>query len=146
MTAEDEQLEVSRVIKARRAKVFAAWTDPSLIVQWWGAGDIRCTAAEMNLAVDGAYRIANQAPDGTTMWITGTFSRVEPPDRLTYTWAMEPVDPDARLSIVDVSFRDAPDGTLVTIRQTRIPSTEARTMHLDGWIGCLDGLDRLLGG
>ena len=139
-----EQLEVSRFIEADLERVFEAWTDPAMIVRWWGAGDITCPEAEMNLVVGGTYRIANRTPDGHTMWITGTFSKVDPPVALTYSWAMEPVDPDSAPSIVDVRFESAPGGTIVVIRQTRIPTPEARDMHLDGWAGCLDGLGSLL--
>ena len=145
MTMNHEQLEVSRLIRASRERTYAAWTDPALIVQWWGSGEVRCTAAEMDLTVGGAYRIANQTPDGMTMWITGTFSRVEPPNRLRYTWAMEPLTPETDYSLVDVTFDAATEGTLITIVQTRIATPEVRELHLHGWIGCLEGLDVLLG-
>lgn len=144
MTMPTEQLEVTRVIKASPHRLFEAWTNPDMIVQWWGAGGVSCPMAEMDLAVGGRYRIANETPDGNTMWITGTFSRVESPTELAYTWAMEPVGPETVHSLVEVTFHPEADGTRVTVRQTRIASREARQMHLDGWIGCLDGLDRLL--
>jgi uncharacterized protein YndB with AHSA1/START domain len=139
-----QQLEVSRQINARPKRVFDAWTRPEMIIQWWGAGGVTCPSAEIDLTVGGTYRIANQTPDGSTMWITGTFSRIEPPNALAYTWAMEPIEPDTIHSLVEVRFELASDGTLVTVRQTRIASPEAREMHLAGWIGCLDGLLDLL--
>lgn len=145
MTQTNQRLEVSRLIRADQNRVFSAWTDPALIVQWWGAGGVKCTAVEMDLTIGGAYRIANQAPAGTTMWITGTFSRVNPPRELAYTWAMEPITDDTTYSLVEVTFDQTDEGTLVTIVQTRIASPEAREIHLQGWIGCLDGLDELLG-
>ena len=141
---QDQRIEVSRVIKAEQERVFDAWTDPAAIVQWWGAGGVKCTAAQMDLDVGGAYRIANQAPNGATMWITGTFSRVNPPHELAYTWAMEPVADDTAYSLVEVTFDRTDEGTLVTIIQTQIASPEAREIHLQGWIGCLAGLDELL--
>ncbi len=144
MSGGQEQLEVSRLIKAPVDRVFAAWTDPSLIVQWWGAGGVRCTEAEMDLRVGGSYRIANQTPDGSTMWITGTFSRVERPERLTYTWAMEPVGPETTYSLVDVGFESTDEGTMVRIQHTRVPDLPTREVNLQGWIGCLDGLADLL--
>lgn len=142
-TPPQEQLEVSRQINAEPRRVFDAWTRPEAIVQWWGAGGVTCPSAEIDLAVGGAYRIANQMPDGATMWITGNFSRIEPPNALTYTWAMEPIEPGTIHSLVEVRFDPASDGTLVTVRQTRIASPEAREMHLAGWTGCLEGLSDL---
>jgi len=98
----------------------------------------------MDLTVGGNYRIANEAPDGNTMWITGSFSHVNPPQDLTYTWAMEPITDDTMYSVVEVTFDKAGEGTLVTIVQTKIASPEARETHLQGWIGCLEGLNNLL--
>jgi uncharacterized protein YndB with AHSA1/START domain len=144
MTRDVERLKVSRLIKAEQDRVFSAWTDPAMILQWWGAGGVRCTAAEMNLIVGGTYRIANQAPDGKTMWITGIFSQVNPPQDLTYTWTMEPITDDSAYSLVEVTFDKAAKGTLVTIVQTKIASPEAREIHLQGWVGCLEGLNNFL--
>lgn len=140
-----QELEVSRVIRADQGRVFSAWTDPDKIVKWWGAGGVVCTEAEVDLVVGGRYRFANQAPDMATMWITGTFSRVEPPNELAYTWAMEPITDETEYSRVVVSFAEVSDGTRVTVVQTQIPSPEARETHLAGWIGCLEGLDELIG-
>jgi uncharacterized protein YndB with AHSA1/START domain len=144
MNTTPQQLEVSRLINASPRRVFEAWTNPDMIIRWWGAGGVTCPAAEIDLTVGGTYRIANQTPDGATMWITGTFNRIEPPSALAYTWAMEPIAPDTAYSLVEVAFDPKPDGTLVTVQQTQIPSIEALDTHLEGWLGCLDGLDRLL--
>lgn len=144
MSNDDDSLEVSRVIRATPERVFAAWTDPALIVKWWGAGDVRCTEAEMDLRVGGTYRIANQTPDGSTQWITGAFNRVDRPHRLSYTWAMEPTGADTQFSQVDVTFDAVDEATLVTVQQTQIATPSAREVHLHGWIGCLDGLERVL--
>lgn len=145
MTSTSQSLEVSRVIRADQDRVFSAWTDPAEIVQWWGAGGVICTEAELDLVVGGSYRFANQTPDGTTMWITGKFNQVEPPRELSYTWAMEPITDETEYSLVVVSFARVDNGTLVTVVQTQIPSPEAREIHLQGWIGCLEGLDELIG-
>lgn len=144
MSTAQAQLEVSRLIRADQQRVFAAWTDPAQIVQWWGAGGVVCTQAEMDLVVGGTYRIANKTPEGATMWITGTFEQVDPPRQLIYTWATEPVTVDTDHSLVNVSFEPTDDGTMVTVTQTQIATPQAREIHLQGWIGCLQGLDDLL--
>ena len=79
------------------------------------------------------------------MWITGTFNQVEPPRELSYTWAMEPITDETEYSLVVVSFARVDNGTLVTVVQTQIPSPEAREIHFQGWIGCLEGLNGLIG-
>jgi uncharacterized protein YndB with AHSA1/START domain len=144
MTEALQQLEVSRVINASPDRLFEAWTTPDMIVRWWGAGGITCPEAEMDLAVGGRYRIANETPDGNVMWISGIFSKVDPPHELAYSWGMEPIDDTVPLSLVEVIFSPGADGTLVTVRQTQIATPQAREMHLAGWVGCLEGLESLL--
>lgn len=146
MTDEDQRLEVSRVIRADRERVFSAWTEPTQIVHWWGAGGLTCPEAELDLSVGGTYRIANAGTDGSVLWITGAFSHVEPPRRLTYSWAAEPVSDQSEHTVVDVTFSEVAEGTLVTILHTMFASTQSRDMHLGGWSGCFDGLEALLTG
>ena len=145
LSAETHHLEVSRLIDAEQGTVFAAWTDPDKIVQWWGAGGVICTEAVIDLAVGGRYRFANLTPDGHTMWITGMFTDVDPPARLEYTWATEPVDDHTHYSKVVVTFTGEAGGTLVTIAQSQIPTLEVREMNHFGWVGCLEGLEALIG-
>ena len=38
-------LNLSRIIRAPRERVFAAWTDPDLLKQWWGPGPVSCPEA-----------------------------------------------------------------------------------------------------
>ena len=137
-------LEVRRVVHASVERVFAAWTDPSLIQAWWGPGGVTCPGAEVDLRIGGAYRIGNQMPDGNVAWIVGRFERVEPPRLLVYSWRFEP-GPEAE-SRVTVRFEPHPDGTQVIVLHEKIPGEAMRAEHLAGWSGCLDGLASYLAG
>jgi uncharacterized protein YndB with AHSA1/START domain len=130
-------LEIRRVIAASQERLFAAWTTPDLLVRWWGPTGVHCTAAEVDLRVGGAYRIANRMPDGSTTWITGEFEQVDPPRALVYSWRIgdEPVS-RVRIELVALAARS----TEVIVRHERIASTAARDGHERGWHGCLDGL------
>ena len=70
--------------------------------------------------------------------------RSTPGNALTYTWAMEPVTSETKHSCVTVRFAATPEGTVVTIHHTRIATPDAHDINLQGWIGCLEGLDGLL--
>lgn len=145
MSRETHRLEVSRLIHAEQRKVFEAWTAPDQIVKWWGAGGVTCTEATLDLAVGGRYRFANLTPDGSTMWITGIFTEVDPPRRLEYTWATEPIDDQTQYSLVIVTFVKQDVDTLVTIEHSEIATPEARETNHFGWVGCLEGLEGLIG-
>jgi uncharacterized protein YndB with AHSA1/START domain len=133
------ELTISRIIRAPRDRVFAAWTDPRLLTKWWGPGPVTCPEAHVDLRPGGEYRLANLELDGSITWITGSFERVRPPEHLAYTWNVSIVPGDATLVIVD--FRDHPQGTEVVIRHERFGAEAVRDMHLQGWGGCLDKLE-----
>jgi uncharacterized protein YndB with AHSA1/START domain len=131
-------LVVRRRIKATREKLFAAWTQPSLLVRWWGPQGVECPAAEIDLRVGGSYRIANRFPDGTVLWIAGIFETIEPPHRLSYTWKLE--SQNAPVERVTVCFDAHGAATDVVVTHERITDEAAKTSHERGWIGCLDSL------
>ncbi len=132
------ELTIRRVIAAGAERVFAAWTTPELLRQWWGPAGVTCIAAEIDLRPGGAYRICNQLPDGAVLWISGEFEIVESPQRLVYSWRIG----DEPVSRVTVQLTALGESTEVMIRHERVHSPAARDDHERGWQGCLDGLER----
>ena len=131
-------LVVRRTIQATPERLFDAWTQPEQLKKWWGPQSVACIDAEVDLQVRGRYRIANQFPDGNVLWITGEFETIERPRRLVYTWRLAS---EVGLSErVTVTFEARGQSTEVIVTHERIPSTEMRDMHEQGWLGCLDGL------
>lgn len=137
-------LNLTRVIRAPRDRVFAAWTDPELLKQWWGPGPVTCPEAEVDLREGGGYRIANREPDGKVVWISGTFERVRAPEELVYTWRMG--EAAGSPTLVRVVFRPHPEGTELVLTHERFAVEAARDMHLQGWNGCIDKLEAMLAG
>lgn len=133
------ELTIRRVIAATRERLFAAWTTPELLQQWWGPAGVRCIAAEIDLRPGGAYRIGNALPDGQLIWISGEFEVVEPPRRLTYSWRTGD-EPPSRVTIRFTAL-DA-SSTEVVVHHERIHTRTVRDEHEHGWLGCLDGLER----
>ena len=131
-------LIVRRRINATPQKLFAAWTQPTFLVRWWGPQGVACPAAEIDLRVGGSYRIANQLPDGTVIWIAGIFEVIEPPHRLRYTWKLESQSGPAER--VTVCFEAHGAATEVIVTHERIPDEATKMSHERGWTGCLDGL------
>jgi uncharacterized protein YndB with AHSA1/START domain len=132
------KLVVCKIILASPERVFAAWTQPEQLKQWWGPESVTCIAAEVDLRVGGRYRIGNRFPDGSVVWITGKFHLIEPPHKLIYSWQAGTGSDE---ELVTVSFHPTKDGnTEVTITHERIPDRRARDSHQQGWLGCLGKL------
>jgi len=148
-SAEEEQpnlvsLVVRRIIRSTPERLFEAWTQPNQLKQWWGPDGVTCIAAEIDLRVGGRYRIANQFPDGSIVWIIGEFQIIDPPHRLSYTWQIE--ESSGSPELVNVRFEPRDGATEVIVTHTRIPDRTTRNRHEQGWRGCLDGLAEYLSG
>lgn len=133
-----ETLQVQRVIPASPERIFRAWTDPEELQLWWGPQGVKCLSAEIDCRVGGAYKIANELPDGSVLWIKGTFEAIEKPHLLIYSWIVENQAPDSER--VRVQFQAHDLGTNVIITHERIATESLRDQHRQGWFGCLDGL------
>src|ERR1700730_15911171 len=124
-------LVVRRRIHATPEKLFAAWTEAQHLVQWWGPQGVACPAAEIDLRVGGAYRIANRFPDGTVVWIAGVSELIQPPHRLIYTWKLGAKRGAAER--VTLHFERVDASTEVIVTHERIADQAARTSHERGW-------------
>src|SRR4051794_17426242 len=77
-TPSELEIRVERVFDAPRAHVFAVWTNPQLIPEWWGDGTV---VEEMDVRPGGTYRFRT----GYGL-VEGAFREVEPPQRLVQTF------------------------------------------------------------
>lgn len=129
-----------RLIRAPAERVFAAWTEPARLRQWWGPRGVTCTDAEMDVRVGGTFRLGNRFEDGRMIWISGEFLDVQPPRKLVYTWMLgDP--PDAReCSRVTVRFETRPAGTEVIVIHEQLATAPLRDHTTAGWRECLSRL------
>jgi len=149
-------LRVTRVIKAPRERVFAAWTTPEDIHQWFGPATCRVLSAQIDLRVGGEYRFrvnspgcaeenAVSNPAENIMEVCGVYREIKKPSRLVYTWSWEP-KAEFGDSIVTVDFIDKEGFTEVQLTHDKLPSVDSREKHGHGWNGCLDKLEVLMAG
>jgi uncharacterized protein YndB with AHSA1/START domain len=135
-------LVVRKTIRATAERLFGAWTQPEQLKKWWGPQGVVCIDAEVDLRVGGRYRIANQFPDGTVLWIAGEFEAIERPHKLVYSWRVG--SGEGSLERVIVTFEALGQNTEVIVTHERIPTEAMRDMHAQGWLGCLEGLAKYL--
>ena len=138
---ESNRLQVSRLIRAPRERVFAAWTVAAQIKNWFGPATCRVTDAQIDLRVGGHYRfqVVNE-PDGA-LAVGGEYREIAAPAKLVFTWQWEDDEDWADVvSIVTVDFAETTGGTEVVIAHTGLPSAESAGRHEHGWNGCLDKL------
>jgi uncharacterized protein YndB with AHSA1/START domain len=140
-----DTVRVTRIIDAPREEVFAAWTEPQQIRQWWGPGEFTCPEAEVDLRPGGRYRLAMQPAQGEPFIVAGTYREVEPPIRLVYTWCWETGPAaDGSESLVTVEFNERGERTELVLTHTDFPATHGPAPYQMGWEGGLDKFQALL--
>jgi uncharacterized protein YndB with AHSA1/START domain len=133
-----EQLQLRKRVLAPPERVFRAWTNANELEQWWGPKDVRCVSATVDLRVGGHYRIGNEFPDGSIVWIIGEFEHIDEPNLLIFSWSIESASPTTER--VTVQFEKCEDGTEILLKHERIATAILRDQHQMGWADCLSGL------
>jgi uncharacterized protein YndB with AHSA1/START domain len=80
----DREIITTRVFDAPRELVFAAWTDPKHVAEWWGPKGFTNTIYEMDVRPGGVWRFVMHGPDGVDYQNEIIFVEVVKPERLVY--------------------------------------------------------------
>ena len=131
---------ITRTVRAPRALVWQACTDPLHIDRWWGPSGFVNRTISMEVRVGGHWKYTMTGPDGKVWPNLITYREVRPMDLLAYDhgdWD------DPRQFEGSLTFEEADGGTLVTLHTT-FPSKEARDMVVEQY-GAIDGGKQTIG-
>jgi uncharacterized protein YndB with AHSA1/START domain len=154
MTAQSKELTLTRVVNAPREVVFRAWTEPELLVQWWGPNGVTGAECEIDPRAGGVFRVVMIAGDelgdraGERWPVRGVFEEYEPPSRLVLsTGAVDDEDGTVHLEgTTTVDFEDLGNGTTkLTVTATATGLTDQAPTMLEGMTqGWNETLDKLV--
>jgi uncharacterized protein YndB with AHSA1/START domain len=74
----------TRELDAPRVLVFAAWSDPKHLSQWWGPVGFTTTTSAFDMRVGGVWRFVMHGPDGRDYENRITFDEIVEPERIRY--------------------------------------------------------------
>jgi uncharacterized protein YndB with AHSA1/START domain len=115
----------SRVFDAPRELVFAAFTDPKHLAQWWGPDGFTTTTHTFEFRAGGIWRFIMHGPDGRDYQNRITFDEIVPGERIRYRHGggedVEPVQFTQSLT-----FEDLGNGKTRLNWHGTFPSAEAR--------------------
>jgi uncharacterized protein YndB with AHSA1/START domain len=132
----DREIVQSRLLNAPRELVFAAWTDPRQVVQWWGPRGFTTTSQEMSVTPGGVWRFVMHGPDGRDYKNKIIFTEVVKPERLVYRHAGEEEHEDVRFHVT-VTFEAQGRKTLLTMRSLFATAQEREEVVIK--YGALEG-------
>jgi uncharacterized protein YndB with AHSA1/START domain len=110
-TPTDREIRVERVFAARRERVFAVYTDPELIPEWYGPRGGTTIVDRMEVRAGGGWRFVYRDADGSETAFRGTYREITPPERIVQTWEWEGMP--GHVSVETATFEDLGDRTRV---------------------------------
>ena len=137
-------LKLTRTLAGPRPIVFRWFSDVDCVRRWWGPNGFRVPWLDFRPRPGNGYRIEMKPPNGRPFYLRGQFRVVEPPARLTYTFAWEDPDPDDIETVVELTFRGRDRSTEVTLTQGPFRTEARRALHRAGWTDGFDELELLI--
>src|ERR1700750_2130623 len=82
-TTADREIVITRVIGARRALVFEAFTEVRHLSRWWGPEGFTTTTRAFEFRVGGAWDFVMHGPDGTDYQEGISLTESAPPEAIS---------------------------------------------------------------
>jgi uncharacterized protein YndB with AHSA1/START domain len=146
-TPAPDEIRIIRWFNAPRQLVFNAWTDPAMLVRWFGCAAFTTMDAQADARAGGAWRVVMRSPEGQDFPAYGEYIEVVSPERIvmTHRWEKQVagVNPAHHRTLVTVNFFDEGTGTRLEFRQTGLATIASRDSHIGGWSDSMDALYRL---
>ncbi len=158
MVNEVERMVVVRVLDAPRELVWKAWTEPDLIMQWWGPKGFTSPHCKVDFRVGGKFLYCMRTPDGQEFWTGGEFHEIVPPEKIVSSMffsdsegnKVEPkhygIEHEAIEGLYDVvTFEDLGDGkTKLTFTGNESMENATKSGQVEGTYQLLDKLADVL--
>ena len=143
-----QDLVISRLVRAPRATLWRAWTEPELLKEWWCPKPWTTEVKAFELRPGGAFHTFMQGPDGGTSDNPGCFLEIVPQQRIVIssmlTGGWRPNTPWMPFTAV-ITLEDEGAGTRY-VAQVMHPDQATRDRHeelgfFDGWNTCITQLE-----
>ena len=149
----ERTVTITRALKAPRSLVWAAWTEPKHLKEWWGPEMFTAPRVEGEVKVGSVMHITMRGPKGSP-WdmdlpMIKRYREIVPGKKLVFE--NEPLGPDGQRlmeGLTTVTFADHPEGTLMemtTSAKALAPEAVAMLGGMDqGWASSFNKLERYL--
>ena len=103
-TPTEREIRIEREFDAPRDRVFAIYTDPALIPEWYGPRGTTTIVDEMDVRTGGRWRFVMRNADGGESGFRGAYREITAPERIVQTFEWEPMA--GHVSVETATFED----------------------------------------
>ena len=140
----NNSVSLHKVIKASPEKVYRAFTDSKAIASWLPPWGFLCTVHEMNVKVDGTFRMSfHNFSTGNGHSFGGKYLEVKPNEFLKYTDKFDDPNLPGEM-ITSIWLQKVSVGTDMKVLQENIPSVIPVEMCYLGWQESIEKLTKLV--
>jgi uncharacterized protein YndB with AHSA1/START domain len=140
-------VRIDRRFAAPPQALYDAWTQPDLLMRWWGPRGVTAVAAELDVRAGGRYAITMQPAVGEPFVVAGEYREVDPPNRIVKTWRYSGARvTNAVAGVVTVEFVAEGHETRIVLTQEFDEEPPDLAGRDKGWRSSLDRLHELLAG
>jgi uncharacterized protein YndB with AHSA1/START domain len=144
-TPTDREIRIERIFNAPVERVWKAFTDPTLVAQWWGRGH-KLVIERMDVERGGHWRFVEHGPEGTNGF-EGRYREVTAPTRIVQTFEWDGMP--GHVVIETVTLEPLAGGRSKVVNTSLFHTREERDGMLksgmeDGLNESYAALDRLL--
>ncbi|MDH5409232.1 MAG: SRPBCC domain-containing protein [Gammaproteobacteria bacterium] len=134
-------------------QVFAAWSNPEALGQWFGPHSHQCKVEKFEFKPGGQYQLRmipiaedNDCEGDPTQDSVCAGQFVEIIENKAIIMSFDWIENGAPLSdsLLTIEFEPAREGTRLTLVHERLPDEQIRNAHEGGWQGTLECLDTFL--
>jgi uncharacterized protein YndB with AHSA1/START domain len=97
-TPTDREVVMTRVFDAPRQMVFDAFTQPELLMRWFGPRGWSLEVCEVDLRVGGGFRFVLRGPDGRSMGMRGVYREIVSPERSVHMETFDDFPGESRVT------------------------------------------------
>lgn len=122
------ELEMTRLIRAPRERVFDAFTDQAALATWHCPRGMSVLEASADPRVGGRYRVVMGGRDGSRHIAVGEYQKLDRADFLAYTWAWESgsMPPDLK-TLIEVTLTSRTAAPVCTCATAASPTRRRAT-------------------
>src|SRR5438067_11892950 len=136
-------LEITRVIKAPRDRVYAARTDPAQLKEWFGPENVQTRSVVAEARVGGRFRWELTNSESEEITVHGEYRELELNRKIVLSWQWEDDESwEHRDGVGTVELDDIDDGTQLRLIHEKLSNEESRDGHSRGWNSALDKLEK----
>src|SRR6266702_3527063 len=105
-----QEILITREFDATRELVFKAFTDPTLIPQWWGPRYLSTEVDKLDLRPGGQWRFLNRDAEGKAYAFHGVYPELLPPPPIINTCEFEGLPETGHVTLQPMKLEELPRG------------------------------------